>query len=417
MTQQPQQPQRQQPQISRSGVRVRGFDDPELDFQLVRQLGVATSGGSSIGETLIAAAEIREQGEGSWTKVFNALAERQLADADGRAAAGHGISARDQYLKACNSFRSAEYFSPPGAEATMALGRATRAAFLKGLDAGGIGYEELSVMFEGTELPGLVIRAPEPVKTGRLLIAISGFDGTMEESYLQAGCFGLERGWDVMLVAGPGQADTRRADPDSTFIPDTDRWVTPWLDQARELAGVDVGKIAILGISYGGYFVLRAAAAESRFAALVANSPILDLHAYNMAFVGFDPEQVLGEQNDFGIADLASIPDEAVPPSMKDLARAQIARFGQSTFVGTYRFLREFTVDPADVTVPALGMVGTGEGPVPNRQYDEFLARAGGPVSGHRFSDDEAGAAHCQLDNLRFGAAVMYDWLDETVPA
>ena len=406
-----------EPQISRSSVRVRGFEDPELDFQLVRQLGASASGGSSIGETLIAAAEIRDQGEGSWTEVFTAFAERQLADADARAAAGHRISARDQYLKACNSFRSAEYFSPPGAEATISLGRSTRAAFLKGLDAAGTRYDELALTFADGELPGLFIAGPEAVRTGRLLVTVSGFDGTMEESYLQAGGFGLERGWDVLLIAGPGQADTRRAYPDSTFIPDTERWISPWLDRARQLPGVDPEKIAILGISYGGYFVLRAAMAEPRFAAVVANSPIIDLHDYNLAFVGFDPEQVLGEKDDFGIADLASIPDEVVPPSMKDLARGQIARFGQSTFVRTYRFMRQFTVDPADVAVPALGMVGTGEGPTPNRQYDEFLARAGGPVSGHRFTDEEGGTAHCQLDNLRYGAAVMYDWLDETVPA
>jgi pimeloyl-ACP methyl ester carboxylesterase len=404
-------------QISRAGVRVRGFDEPELDFQILRQLGSVASGGASVGETLAAGDQIRDHGEVTWTSVFKAMAERQLADADQRAAAGHLLSARGQYMKACNSFRSAEYFSPPGAETTQELGRSTRAAFLQAMAAGDQQCDEVSCTVDGAELPGLFLPAPEASAAGRLLLIVSGFDGTMEESYLQAGMYGLERGWSVLLLAGPGQADTRRRYPDSTFVPDTERWVSPWLDLARRLPGVDPERIGVLGISFGGYFVLRAAAADHRFAAVVANSPIVDLHAYNQAFVGFDPEQVMSEADDFGAEQLAEIPDEELPPAMKDLTRALLARFGQQTFLGIFRFLRAFTVDPAAVSTPILGMVGAGEGPEPMRQYEQLLATAGGPVTGHIFTQEEGGSSHCQLDNIQYSAAVLFDWLDETLPA
>ena len=403
-------------QISRAGVRVRGFEEPELDFQ-IRQLGSVASGGASVGETLAAGDQIRAHGEATWTSVFKTMAERQLADADRRAVAGHQLSARGQYIRRVTVSGLLSIFPSPAAESTQALGRSTRAAFLQAMAAGEQSCEEVSCTVDGAELPGLFLPGPEASAAGRLLLIVSGFDGTMEESYLQAGMYGSERGWSVLLLAGPGQADTRRRYPDSTFVPDTERWVSPWLDLARGLPGVDAERIAVLGISFGGYFVLRAAAADHRFAAVVANSPIVDLHAYNQAFVGFDPEQALSEADDFGAEQLDEIPDEELPPAMKDLTRALLARFGQQTFLGIFRFLRDFTVDPAALSTPILGMVGAGEGPEPMRQYEELLAKAGGPVSGHLFTQEEGGSSHCQLDNLQYSAAVLFDWLDETVPA
>ena len=80
----------------RSTTRVTGFEDPELDFQLLRQLGMAAYGGASVGECLAAAAQIRDTGAQGWTDVFAELAERQRADAQQCAAVGHCVSARDR---------------------------------------------------------------------------------------------------------------------------------------------------------------------------------------------------------------------------------------------------------------------------------------------------------------------------------
>ena len=64
-------------QISRAGVRVRGFDEPELDFQFLRLLGSVASGGAPVGDILAAGDVIRVEGQGSWTSVFERMAERQ----------------------------------------------------------------------------------------------------------------------------------------------------------------------------------------------------------------------------------------------------------------------------------------------------------------------------------------------------
>jgi hypothetical protein len=398
----------------RSATRVAGFEDPELDFQVLRQLGSAAYGGASVGETLAAAAQIRERGAHGWTDVFAELAERQRADAERRAEAGHDVSARERYLHAANSFRAAEYFAPFGTQHHVDLGLASRAAFGSAMAHDREEIEELWLPWRGQRLPGYWL--PSSRSAAPTLVATSGFDGTLEESYFQVGVAALQRGWNVMLICGPGQMDTARTEPDTHFVPDTESWLSPWIDTALARSEVDEGRLALLGISFGGYFASRAAAREPRITALVANSPIIDLRAYMVSFVAGmigDPEEVLRPEDDFGLADIDQIPDSEMPPTIKEMSRSLIHRFGQKTFLGTFAYLRQFTVDPAEIRCPALGLVGMGEGGEPIRQYGEFCRRAGGGVTGRTFTAQDGADTHCQLGNLPLSNAVTFDWLDE----
>ncbi len=293
------------------------------------------------------------------------LAERQRADARGRAAAGHRISARDLYLHASNSFRAAEYFAPFGTGRHVQLGLASRAAFLDAMREGRTEVELIWLPWRGQRLPGYWFTPADSTGPGQTLVATSGFDGTLEETYFQIGLAALERGWRVLQICGPGQMDTARTEPDTHFVPDTESWISAWIDEALDRPEVDPQRLALLGISFGGYFVSRAAANEARVRALVANSPIIDLRAYIVSFVagmGGDPEEFLSPEEDFSLADIDQIPDAEMPPTIKEMSRSLIRRFGQTTFLDTFRHLREFRVDPASIRCPALALVGAGEG-------------------------------------------------------
>jgi pimeloyl-ACP methyl ester carboxylesterase len=401
--------------ISRSETRVVGFEDPELDFQLLRQLGSANFGGATVGEALRAAAAIRDGGQGSWVSTFAELADRQRSRAKESETAGHRVSAAEQYLLACNSYRAAEYFAQVGTAEHRQLGRASEETFGRSMDLAGVSYERLHVDVDGMSLPGYWFGTDQDSRG--LLVAVSGFDGTTEETYLQYGRGAVARGWQLLLIAGPGQADTNRVYPGKPFVPDTERWIAPWLDEALTRPGVDNQRMALLGISFGGYFALRAAAADSRVRAVVANSPIVDLRWYLTSFVGFDPEQALTTQDDFGLDDIDSIPDSELSPTTKDMTRMLITRFGQGSFLRTFQYLRGFAVNPASVTCPALAMVGEGEGPNPLAQYERFVVEAGGPVTSRVFPKADGADAHCQLGNLPLSNQVLYDWLDDTLPA
>ena len=76
----------------------------------LRQLGAARYGGASVGECFALAQRIQNGQPASWVNEFAAAAVRQEEDAQARARRGHALSARDQYLVACNNYRAAEYY-------------------------------------------------------------------------------------------------------------------------------------------------------------------------------------------------------------------------------------------------------------------------------------------------------------------
>jgi pimeloyl-ACP methyl ester carboxylesterase len=132
-----------------------------------------------------------------------------------------------------------------------------------------------------------------------------------------------------------------------------------------------------MGISFGGYFATRIAAHEPRIRALIANSPIVDLHAYMASFIGFDP---------------------AAMPESEDVR------------------LRDFRVGDEDlkrIACPVLGLAGSGEGREPLAQLDRFRRSVSGVAATHVFTEEEGADGHCQSGNLAYSAAVSMDWLDE----
>lgn len=400
--------------LERGRTRVAGFADAEMDYQLIRQLGAARYGGAAIGECLALARTIDNGVPASWVDAFAAAAARQQADAEDRAARGHALSARDQYLVACNSWRAAEYYSPITRADHARYGLASRACFLTALASGEYQCEALELPFADTPLPAYHLRQRGSQGAGKTLMIISGYDGTLEETFIAYGRAALERGYRVLLFAGPGQMDSLRFHPDMSFIPEFERIGTPAVDYLLSRGDTDARRIALMGISFGGYFATRIAVHEPRIRALIPNSAIVDLHAYMASFAGFDPAQ-LSDADDFGVADLDHIPDSVMPLQTREMSRNLMLRFGQPSFKRTYQRLRDFRVEDAQLAglqCAALALIGAGEGAEPLAQHQRFLARVPG-AQGHVFSAQEGADGHCQSGNLALSAAVSMDWLDE----
>jgi len=62
--------------VTRSATRVSGFTDPEMDFQLLRSLGVANYMGAAVGEILAAVREIKDGDARTWPPAFAALGDQ-----------------------------------------------------------------------------------------------------------------------------------------------------------------------------------------------------------------------------------------------------------------------------------------------------------------------------------------------------
>jgi hypothetical protein len=415
--------------VVRSAVRVEGFRDDEFNYQLIRALGVADYGGSTVGECLAVVAEIADGSPTSWTRAFERLARRVEAQGRDCLAAGRRVSARDHLLRASTYYRTAEYYGGSatggadvggvdvtgGADVGGAdVGARSQACFLEAAALLDPPVSRLDVAFDGGVLPGYLVRpAPEVATAGPrpTLICVGGFDSSAEELYFQLGAPGAERGWNVYVFDGPGQLGCMRTNPTLTFRHDYEVPLAAVLDAVTALADVDAGRVALAGQSFGSYFATRSAATDLRVGALVANPPVVDMGRYMEAWVG---TEVYRMARDIRPEDVTGVPEDLMPRQMAWGIEAICTRFGVPSFHAWRDAMESYRLGDllGAVSCPVLALVGEREGTEPRAQFDALVSGATGPVSSRVFRPADGASAHCQSDNLRLSAQVTFDWLD-----
>jgi 2,6-dihydroxypseudooxynicotine hydrolase len=148
-----------------------------------------------------------------------------------------------------------------------------KAAHMKAVECYGEGVkyarppgERVEIPFEGKKITG-VLRGKGPV-----LVMAPGLDSTKEEIHAYEEPF-LARGIATLAIDGPGQGE---AEYDIPICGDYERAahaVVDWIEKRKDL---DAKRIAIWGVSLGGYYAPRAAAYEKRFKACIALSGPFD---------------------------------------------------------------------------------------------------------------------------------------------
>src|SRR5690606_4778885 len=202
----------------------------------------------------------------------------------------------------------------------------------------------------------------------------------------QAACAGLQRGFQMVIAEGPGQMGVMREHPDLPFRPDYEVPIGAMLDQVLKLPGVDTQKLALYGISFGGYFAARAAAHDQRIRAAILNSPIIDLRAYMLGFMGLSAEAA--EAQDVSLDELDDIPNEEFPALNKHVFKAACRRFGVRSHLAWLDALKTYRVERLDaISCPVLALAGSGEGGETERQFEAFCKGVSGPVSVWRFAN------------------------------
>src|SRR5438094_8325746 len=126
--------------------------------------------------------------------------------------------------------------------------------------------EKVEIPFGKHVLRG-VLRKPAGEKCPVLIMA-PGLDSTKEELHAYEEPF-LARGMAVLAIDGPGQGE---AEYDIPICGDYERAATAVIDWIEERGDLDAKRIAIWGVSLGGYYSPRAAAYEKRIRACIALS-------------------------------------------------------------------------------------------------------------------------------------------------
>src|SRR5215510_245529 len=119
--------------------------------------------------------------------------------------------------------------------------------------------EILAVPFAGLALPGY-LRLPPGVHRPPVVVLLPGADSGKEELFNLADHI-VARGLAVAAFDGPGQGMVSFG---AKLRPDQEVAVQAIIDTLAARPDLDGGRVGVGGISYGGLFAIRAAAADDR---------------------------------------------------------------------------------------------------------------------------------------------------------
>ncbi|MWG36167.1 alpha/beta hydrolase family protein [Halomarina oriensis] len=393
------------------------FSSKAFDYQTLRALAYAPFGGSEVGEVLTTVERITNGDTDAWFEEWYrtaALVERAAEDAHD---AGRERTAGHAYHRAHTYYRTAEFFlSADDHRRSTAYGRAVE-TFRSGLDALAVAADRLSIPYEDTRLPGYLFTSPDHDGPRPTVVCLGGFDSLGEELYFLCGVpEALARGYTVVVFEGPGQGAPLR-EQGLTARPDWEHVVGPVLDETAERPEVDADRIALVGVSFGGYYAPRAAAFDDRVAACIAFDHMHDL--WRAAAVDaprlsramlYAPDSLVN-----GLARLG----ERVSVDSRWLMDNSRWVFGIETAADLQRTLREYSLtdEARRIDCPTLVLAGEDDHFVPVELADEFVALVGTTASRRVFRGEEGAAEHCQVGNLTLATDTIYDWLDETLAA
>lgn len=401
--------------VSAPGVKS-VFKDPQFSFQTLRALGAAPGGGADIAECLRAAYRIPEGDMEAWYREWYALGRRLEAAADEFEGAGHRVSARGALLRACNYYRSAEFFlhgNPSDPRILDSWGK-SRACFLRAAKLMDHPVLPMPIPYEKTTIPGYLCLVDDSGAKRPLLIVHSGFDGTVEELYAQIAVFALERGYNCLMFEGPGQGAVIR-EQRIPFRHDWEKVVTPVVDFALARPEVDPERVALMGISFGGYLAPRAAAFEPRIKALIANGGVYDFHEN---FVRKSPpgldEMIDTEEGakEFD-GDIREVSSNSV--TIAWVFGNGVWTFGVKTPSELVRATRPYTMEDVatQIKCPTLVIDSENDKDMPGQAEQLFEALAC-PKTFLMFTEEEAADEHCQMGAAVTSMSRIMNWLDKT---
>ena len=282
----------------------------------------------------------------------------------------------------------------------------------------GLALARHAVPYRGGELTAMrweadpVHRELAPAGTPHTLVMMNGFDGYAEEIIDFASHFPT-RPFDIITFDGPGQGNTALAG-----VPLEPEWEHP-TDAVLDYFGVE--SAAALGVSFGGYLVMRAAAHCPRISRVIA---------FDMMYRLLDGltaplprplrplvDAIVGNPRPAWLIDAAL---SVAPRFSADLAwKLQQARHltGLSAPSEVLRAFGAFTMAPLEGAIrqPCLVLAGDADQYVPFERLGDVrraLANAA-ELDVHAFheAEDPDMAQHCQIGDLDRAFAIMGEWL------
>ncbi len=391
------------------------FKNPTFEIIFLTALGRAYGSAGNVGKVLYLTRQVED---GNFETAFNAFksaGDEARTQAEESLAGGHKESARQAYLWAQNYYDSATYFADGSAdrsrlEPTWEL---LYDCWLKSLPLFDPPIEPVSIPYENTQLHGFFFRAPNPRKEKRpLLILVNGSDGSLLDMYLWGAAGALARGYDCLTFDGPGQGYALWKQK-IFFRPDWEKVITPVVDYVLTRREVDPKRIALQGISQGGYWVPRAVAFEKRIAATIADPGVVDVSTSWTASIPKPLQELLNAGKK---AEFDSFLTKALNPALKATLNFRVRPYGFTSPYDTFKAAQSYNLEsvagqircPMLITEPANESYWPGQ----SKQLYDLLTC---PKMLVPFSESDGADLHCEPQGTGIRDLRVFNWLDETL--
>jgi alpha-beta hydrolase superfamily lysophospholipase len=373
-------------------------------------------GGADIGECLSTIYRIKEGDDESWFQEWSKTARRLEETAILFRKQGKSASARECWLRASNYWRTAEFFlhANPDDPRIVPTWAKSRDCFVEAAALSPSPIIRVDIPFEKTSLPGYLCLVDSSGKKRPLLIVHTGFDGTAEELCLSVVQPARERGINCLVFEGPGQGQVIRIQK----IPFRHNWetvVTPVVDFALTRGEVDPAKIALMGVSMGGYLAPRAAAYEKRLSALIANGGVYDFYAVTTRHGPPNMEEILEDPEASAEYDVAVREMMKTDPNLRWVFGHGMWAFGASSPSAWQKMLRPYKlIDEAKkISCPTLVVDSENDIDMPGQSKLLFEALTC-PKDFLLFTAEEGAGEHCQVGASLISNERILGWLEDT---
>ena len=390
------------------------FTDADFGFTAQIALGHCYYRAGDPGKLLAIAPRIKAGDfESAWIAYHEAGVELR-ALAEGAAAKRHNVSAREAYLAAASYFSAALRFGDgtENPERMLSCWQEYAACWQAAAALFDPPIERLQIPYEGGSLTGWFLRADNSGRRKPLVILNNGADGLEVGSYVLGAAGALERGYNCLIFNGPGQGDSlwqRKL----YFRPDWEKVITPVVDAMQRRREVDARRIALVGISQGGYWVPRALAFEHRIAAGVADPGVWDVSepwlSHLPAFVR-------------GVLDGKDKPqfDQYLQMGMASNVRSRMTLrfrmrpFGMTSYYDAFQAVQAYNLAevagqircPMLITAPEGEQFFSGQA---QKLYDGLTC----PKTIVHFTREQGADQHCEVAAPGYRDFCIYNWLDE----
>ncbi|MBN1448946.1 MAG: alpha/beta hydrolase [Bacteroidetes bacterium] len=384
---------------------------PQYEFKFLRQLGLAFSGGSTFGECYAIGQKMQAWDPARWVLEWAALATDIEQQGEQSAEHGHEISARESYLRASTYYHAAEYYGLIANTDFVQYGRKTEESFAKAMSLMPYHWEAVEVEANGKSYPCHFLSPDTSRKPRKTVLVVPGIESCAEEQFFYVGVGALQRGYNVFVFQGPGQAGSMRRDPECHLRNDFEVPLQVALDYLCSRPEIDTGKLAVMGNGLGGYFSARMAVFDRRIQALIMNPPFINLQRVLLALIGSRARNI-----DFSVDDVRDLPTTILQNDMKLFVLNMCRRFGISRLQELITSMQSYTIEDMIYRITCPSLILRGE-----VAYAELESQAMFFYE-HIQSTDKTRVSvpalhvadsHDHVGNIAYLNQIVFDWLDE----